>query len=29
MDGLHDELSIFLRRLNGFDLHCDDSKGTY
>ena len=29
MDGLHDELSIFLRRLNGFDLHCDDNKGIY
>jgi hypothetical protein len=29
MDGLHDELSLLLRRLHGFDLHSDDSKGIY
>jgi hypothetical protein len=29
MDGLHDELSLLLRRLHGFNLHSDDSKGIY
>ena len=29
MDGLHDELSLLLGRLNDRNLHCNDSKGIY
>jgi hypothetical protein len=29
MDGLHDELSLLLGRLNDRNLHCNDHKGIY